>query len=333
MGGEASARVVEEFGVADVGLFVPLPRIHERLRLRAVFAADVVVDLVVVALTVERGINVAEVYGFVFDVFAQDFEIVAIVECVHAGRFGGARGISCLMWRGAGRDAGGRVAGCRPVVAWRLVAGAAFANEACARNENADEKRDAAGSGTATLRPALKVPPMQEPLSTNGVVPAAMPAELLNVSVTLVWYTGSGGSAMPRRDNIHAAIKNALVKDGWTITNDPYRIEYEDADVYADLRIEKTLPGELPRRVLVIEIKEFAGPSPMNRLEEALGQYQVYRSYLRQIAPEEQLYLAVDKASYDSLFARLSFQRIVDDYQLSLVIVDVPNEEVARWID
>lgn len=90
---------------------------------------------------------------------------------------------------------------------------------------------------------------------------------------------------------------------------------------------------ETTQRVLVIEIKEFASVSPMHRLEQALGQYQVYRSYLRQIAPEEQLYLAIDKASYDSLFARKSFQRIVEDYRLALLVVDVPNEEIAQWID
>jgi len=109
---------------------------------------------------------------------------------------------------------------------------------------------------------------------------------------------------MPRKDQIHEAVKNALIKDGWTITDDPYRIEYEEADVYADLRIEKGNADGGAQRVLVIEIKEFTGVSPMHRLEQALGQYQVYRSYLRQIAPEEQLYLAVDKASYDPLFSR-----------------------------
>jgi hypothetical protein len=42
---------------------------------------------------------------------------------------------------------------------------------------------------------------------------------------------------MPRKDRIHEAVKNALIKDGWTITDDPFRIHYEDADVYADLRV------------------------------------------------------------------------------------------------
>ena len=138
---------------------------------------------------------------------------------------------------------------------------------------------------------------------------------------------------MPRKDRIHEAVKNALVKDGWTITDDPYRIEYEEADVYADLRIEKGSAGPAQRRVLVIEIKEFAVVSPMNRLEEALGQYQVYRSYLRQTAPDEQLYLAVDKASHDALFSRKSFQRIVADYHLALVVVDILQEEVVEWIN
>ena len=138
---------------------------------------------------------------------------------------------------------------------------------------------------------------------------------------------------MPRKDHIHEAVKNALVKDGWTITNDPYRIEYEDADVYADLRVEKQMPNASLHRVLVIEIKEFAGPSPLNRLEEALGQYQLYRSYLREVAPEEQVYLAVDKTSYDKLFVRKSFQRIVEDYNLALIVVDIPQEEVFQWIN
>lgn len=36
---------------------------------------------------------------------------------------------------------------------------------------------------------------------------------------------------MPRKDQVHEAVKNALVKDGWTVTDDPFRIVYADADV------------------------------------------------------------------------------------------------------
>lgn len=40
---------------------------------------------------------------------------------------------------------------------------------------------------------------------------------------------------MPAKDIYHNAVTSALVKDGWTITADPYRILYEDAELYADL--------------------------------------------------------------------------------------------------
>ena len=68
---------------------------------------------------------------------------------------------------------------------------------------------------------------------------------------------------MPRKDNIHESVKSALIKDGWTITDDPYRIAYEDSDVFADLRVSKTTPSKF-YKVLVIEIKEFTSVSPMN---------------------------------------------------------------------
>jgi hypothetical protein len=36
---------------------------------------------------------------------------------------------------------------------------------------------------------------------------------------------------MPTKDTYHHAVKNALLKDGWTITADPYLIKYEDAEL------------------------------------------------------------------------------------------------------
>jgi hypothetical protein len=40
---------------------------------------------------------------------------------------------------------------------------------------------------------------------------------------------------MPKLDIIHNAVKNALIKDGWIITDDPYIIEYRKTKLYADL--------------------------------------------------------------------------------------------------
>ena len=66
-----------------VGLVAPFPGIDERLRLRAVFAALVVVDLEVVALRIERRVDVAQIDAFAVDAVAQDIEVVAVIQPVH----------------------------------------------------------------------------------------------------------------------------------------------------------------------------------------------------------------------------------------------------------
>ena len=44
------------------------------------------------------------------------------------------------------------------------------------------------------------------------------------------------------KDIIHNAVKNALIKDGWTITDDPLTLTYEDATVFVDLGAERKFP-------------------------------------------------------------------------------------------
>lgn len=46
------------------------------------------------------------------------------------------------------------------------------------------------------------------------------------------------------RDIIHGAVKNALIKDDWVITADPFRIQYEEFDLSADLSAERALSAE-----------------------------------------------------------------------------------------
>lgn len=138
---------------------------------------------------------------------------------------------------------------------------------------------------------------------------------------------------MPRKDQIHSAVRNALVKDGWTITDDPFRIVYEDANVYADLRIVKSAAGTTLLRALVIEIKGFMGDSPIHSLENALGQYELYRIYLKRIAPEDKLYLAISSAIYEEQFARPAFVVIIEEKQLPVLVVDTECEEVVQWIN
>src|SRR5262249_3378513 len=109
---------------------------------------------------------------------------------------------------------------------------------------------------------------------------------------------------MPKKDRIHAAVKNALIKDGWTIPADPFVIEYQDIQLYADLEAERPLAAERGDEKIVVEIKGFLSPSPIHDFEVALGQYEMYRSFLELTAPTHRLYLAISHLTHESLFER-----------------------------
>ncbi len=137
---------------------------------------------------------------------------------------------------------------------------------------------------------------------------------------------------MPQYDLYHDTVQNALVKDGWIITDDPFLIAYKGVRLYADLGAEKLLAAEKPEHKIVVEIKVFNSPSLMTELEKAVGQYGIYRTFLKRVNPERQLYLAVAQDVYQEFFQRPAIQDIITDHQISLLIFEPTSEEIIQWI-
>jgi hypothetical protein len=138
---------------------------------------------------------------------------------------------------------------------------------------------------------------------------------------------------MPAQDIYHDAVVHALTADGWTITHDPLSLSYGGRDLYVDLGAERTtIAAERDGQKIVIEIKSFLGSSPVRDLEEAVGQYQVYRSVLTEIDPSRGLYLAVPQRVYESLFAERFGQLIRQRLQLRLMVFDEHEESIVAWI-
>jgi hypothetical protein len=138
---------------------------------------------------------------------------------------------------------------------------------------------------------------------------------------------------MPAKDIYHNEVKNALLKDGWTITADPYFIKYEDAELYADLAAEKPIAAQRQGQKIVVEIKSFVGRSLMYDFHGALGQYMVYRNLIQLTEPEYKLYLAIDDVVYQNFFQRKSIQLITKENKLLLMVVEMEKEEILQWID
>ncbi len=89
---------------------------------------------------------------------------------------------------------------------------------------------------------------------------------------------------MSAKDIFHEKVKNALIKDGWTIKVDPYKLKWdEDENLYVDPAAEKVIAAEKDNEKIAVEIKTFIGKSTMHDLHLAVGQFLVY-----QVALEEE---------------------------------------------
>ncbi len=134
------------------------------------------------------------------------------------------------------------------------------------------------------------------------------------------------------KDIIHDAVKNALIKDGWTITDDPLTLTYEELRTFVDLGAERVIGANRNGEKIAVEIKSFIGRSAVHDLEVALGQYVLYHSLLELKEPERKLYVAVSHISYDSVFQGKAVQMLIRRNKVPLIVVNIVIEEVIKWI-
>ena len=134
------------------------------------------------------------------------------------------------------------------------------------------------------------------------------------------------------KDRFHSVVKTSLEKEGWRITADPYEINLDDVDFEIDLAAEKLLAAELGDRKIAVEVKSFISPSNVSEFHTALGQFLNYRDALEKVEPDRQLYLAVRVPIYESFFQRRFIASAVERYQLRLVVYNVQQEIITRWL-
>ena len=139
---------------------------------------------------------------------------------------------------------------------------------------------------------------------------------------------------MPARDIFHETIKLALIKDGWTITNDPLVLKLRDSDmnIFIDLGAERVIAAEKNHEKIAIESKSFTGVSFMRDFHEAIGQYLDYRVALKDQEPDRQLYLAIPSDIYETFFTRRFIRMVAEEYHLTEIVFDSNLEVILTWI-
>ena len=74
---------------------------------------------------------------------------------------------------------------------------------------------------------------------------------------------------------------------------------------------------------LLSKLKNFAGPSAIANLEQAIGQYILYQLLLKQVDPEREVYLAIPDTTYYDVFSEPIGELVIAEIPLKLVIIDL----------
>jgi hypothetical protein len=137
---------------------------------------------------------------------------------------------------------------------------------------------------------------------------------------------------MSAKDKFHEEVKRALIKEQWTVTDDPLKIESGGKRFEIDFGAERLIFADRGVEKIAIEVKSFLNPSAMTDFYGAMGQFLAYRLALQEEQPERILYLAVPEDAYRTFFQSQFVRRAVQEYALLLVVYDPVQEVITQWI-
>jgi len=134
------------------------------------------------------------------------------------------------------------------------------------------------------------------------------------------------------KDKYHEHIIEALIKDGWEITHDPYIIEFDDDDkLKIDLDAQKIIGAEKEGHRIAVEVKSFLNESVIYDYHSALGQMINYQIGIDEIEEERGLFLAMPHEAYEILRTKFVFRKSVEKNELKLILFDVKDKTIVAW--
>lgn len=138
---------------------------------------------------------------------------------------------------------------------------------------------------------------------------------------------------MVRRDLFHDAVRNALTKEGWRITHDPFHVVIGGVEMAIDLGAELLIAVERDGEKIAVEIKSFVSASAISDFHTALGQYLNYKRALDKTDPDRTLYLAIPVETYNSFFSLPFVREAVNDFRMCLIVYEAEKEGIVKWIN
>jgi hypothetical protein len=135
------------------------------------------------------------------------------------------------------------------------------------------------------------------------------------------------------KDFFHQNVKEALIKDGWIITHDPYILKHRGLRMEVDLGAEKVFAAQRNAEIILVEVKSFLSKSVIHDFHEALGQYRNYKRVLRKQEVERILFVAIPEDTWVSFFAEPFGMEAIEEEELNLIVFSPLTNTVVKWIN
>lgn len=134
------------------------------------------------------------------------------------------------------------------------------------------------------------------------------------------------------KDLYHDNVCDALQKEGWLITQNPYKMKIDEVTYEIDLGAEPIVAAEKEGNKIAVEIKSFAGASTISEFHRAVGQFVDYTIALQFVEPDRQLYLAVPMITYNTFFQKNVIKASLDFINCKLIVYNPQNNTIVSWI-
>jgi hypothetical protein len=133
-------------------------------------------------------------------------------------------------------------------------------------------------------------------------------------------------------DFYHQNVRQALEKDGWRITHDPYTVKIDDVGYEIDLGAELLIAAQKNKIKIAVEIKSFVGPSTINEFHKAVGQFNDYYVALEIQEPDRVLYLAVPEDIWIRFFQKPIIQKSLTRIGVKTIVYNPEQNHIVKWI-
>lgn len=134
------------------------------------------------------------------------------------------------------------------------------------------------------------------------------------------------------KDFYHNNVREALEKDGWRITADPYRVKVDEVGYEIDFGAEPLIAAEKDEIRIAVEVKSFVGPSTVNEFHKAVGQFNDYYVAMEIEDPERVLFLAIPEEVWSIFFQKPVIQKSIKRIAAKILVYNPISNTVVEWI-